>query len=145
MAIQITSSAFSEGERSPRSIPAAARMYRRRWRGREPQGAKSLAIIMDDPDAPGRTFVHWVLFNIPPGTVELAEGRGALAWQARMISAGRATTALARRGQTHRYFLKLYALDQELKLTQAPTKADVENAMKGHILASGQWMGKFSR
>ncbi len=79
MAIQITSSAFSEGEAIPKkhtcsgedvSPPLA-------WSG-TPQAAKSLAIIMDDPDAPGKTFVHWVLFNIPPGTVELAEGaRGA--------------------------------------------------------------------
>jgi Raf kinase inhibitor-like YbhB/YbcL family protein len=147
MAIQITSSVFSEGEAIPKkhtcsgedvSPPLA-------WIG-TPQAAKSLAIIMDDPDAPGKTFVHWVLFNIPPGTVELAEGaRGAGVAGVNDFRRTGYKGPCPPAGQTHRYFFKIYALDQELKLAEGASKAEVEKAMKGHILASGQWMGKFSR
>ena len=147
MAIQIVSAVFTEGGQIPEkhtcdgedvSPPLA-------WTG-IPQGTKSLALIMDDPDAPGKTFVHWVLYNIPAATEKLLEGtRGT----------GLAGTNNFRKsgyygpcpppGSTHRYFFKLYALDRELKLSPGATKADVENAMQGHILASGQLMGKYGR
>jgi Raf kinase inhibitor-like YbhB/YbcL family protein len=147
MVIQVVSAAFTEGGKIPGkhtcdgedvSPPLA-------WTG-VPQGAKSLALIMDDPDAPGKGFVHWVLFNIPATTEELPEG-----------AEGSGVTGTNNFGQTgyngpcppanttHRYYFKLYALDQALELSSGATKADVEKAMQGHILSSGQLMGKYGR
>jgi Raf kinase inhibitor-like YbhB/YbcL family protein len=147
MVIQMTSAAFTEGSNIPSKhtcdgedvSPELA------WSG-VPQGAKSLALIMDDPDAPGRVFVHWVLFNIPASVEELPEG---------VSGTGLPGTNNFRKtgyngpcppsGSAHRYFFKLYALDQELKLPSGASKADLENAMKGHVLAMGQLMGKYGR
>jgi Raf kinase inhibitor-like YbhB/YbcL family protein len=147
MAIQISSSAFSEGGNIPKkhtcsgedvSPPLA-------WSG-VPQGAKSLALIMDDPDAPGKVFVHWVLFNIPANAKELPEGvQGSGIAGVNNFRQTGYNGPCPPPGQTHRYFFKLYALDQELKLSEGASKADVENAMQGHILASGQLMGKYAR
>ena len=119
-----------------------------------PEGTKSLALICDDPDAPMGTWVHWVLFNIPPDITGLPEG----------FSVAKAEEALAKAvegindfkrlgyggpcpppGPAHRYYFKMYALDAELELAKKATKADVEKAMEGHILAQGQLMGKYKR
>ena len=117
MAIQITSSAFSEGEAIPKKHTCSGEDVSPPlvWSG-TPQAAKSLAIIMDDPDAPGKTFVHWVLFNIPPGTTELAEGaRGAGVAGMNDFRRTGYNGPCPPAGQTHRYFFKIYALDQELE------------------------------
>lgn len=147
MVIQMVSEAFIEGGKIPEkhtcdgedvSPPLA-------WTG-VPQGAKSLALIMDDPDAPGKGFVHWVLFDIPAATEALpegAEGKGVPGTNNFRQTGYNGPCPPA--SATHRYFFKLYALDQELKLSPGATKADVESAMQGHILASGQLMGKYGR
>ncbi len=147
MVIQMTSAAFTEGSNIPSKhtcdgedvSPELA------WSG-VPQGAKSLALIMDDPDAPGRVFVHWVLFNIPASIEELPEGVSGIGLPGtnnfrKMGYNGPCPPS----GSAHRYFFKLYALDQELKLSSGASKADLENAMKGHVLATGQLMGKYGR
>ena len=152
MAIKIASSAFEEGGMIPSqytcdgsdvSPPLA-------WSG-VPEGAKSLAIISDDPDAPMGTWVHWVIFNIPPDTAELPEN----------VPPGPELPSGARQGETdfgrieyggpcppggtHRYFFRIYALDVMLDLEAGATKTELLDAMEGHILDEGELMGKYQR
>jgi Raf kinase inhibitor-like YbhB/YbcL family protein len=152
MTIAVESSAFSEGGTIPRQYTCDGKDISPplSWKG-VPEKTKSLALICDDPDAPSKTWVHWVLFNLPPQTKALPEGVPAR----ESVSGGR-TQGVNDFGKigyggpcppsgTHRYFFKLYALDTELKLSSSATKADLERAMKGHIVAEGALMGKYSR
>ncbi len=114
-----------------------------------PGNAKSLALICDDPDAPGGTWVHWVVFNLPatvkslPEKVDIAvhgaiEGKNS--WQKSEYGGPCPPSG------THRYYFKFYALDiATLDLDQKATKEDVLAAMEGHIVVEGQLMGKYSR
>ena len=116
-----------------------------------PAVAKSLALISDDPDAPMGTWVHWVLWNLPPDTRQLGEGfpTGATLPDGAM----QGTTDFGRTGYggpcppsgAHRYFFKLYALDAMLSLKPGSTKAQLEAAMNGHILAQAELMGTYQR
>lgn len=117
-----------------------------------PAGAKSLALIVDDPDAPDpaapkMTWVHWVVYDLPPATAGLPEG-GALPAGARdglndwkRIGYGGPCPPVGR----HRYFFKLYALDIPLSFAHPPTKAQLEQAMKGHVLAHAELIGTYAR
>jgi Raf kinase inhibitor-like YbhB/YbcL family protein len=147
MTIQFTSGAFDAGGTIPRkySCDGENASPPLSWSG-IPDAAKSLALIVDDPDAPGRTYVHWVLFNIPPGQDGLSEGVqnvgvGGTNNASKTVYSGPCPP----RGSTHRYFFKLYALDTQLNLSPGATKADLLQAMEGHILAQGQLMGKYMR
>jgi Raf kinase inhibitor-like YbhB/YbcL family protein len=116
-----------------------------------PQQAQSLALIVDDPDAPDpaapkMTWVHWVLFDLPPTTANLAEG-------ARLpAGAGEGVNDFKQAGYRgpcppvgkHRYVFKLYALDKKLGL-QRPTKAQLEQAMQGHILGKTELIGTYQK
>jgi Raf kinase inhibitor-like YbhB/YbcL family protein len=118
-----------------------------------PSGAKSLALIVDDPDAPDpaapkMTWVHWVLYNLPPTGGGLPEGVKALPdgtkegvndWK--RTGYGGPCPPIGR----HRYFHKLYALDTMLPDLKQPTKAKLEEAMKGHILGEAQLMGTYQK
>ena len=116
-----------------------------------PASTKSLALICDDPDAPGKTWVHWVVYNLPPSTRSLPEAipRGSNIPDGglqgindfRKLSYGGPCPP----GGTHRYFFKVYALDRMLDLKSGATKAEVEAAMKGHILAEAQLIGRYRR
>ena len=152
MALQLTSSAFSEGGMIPSqySCDGPDVSPDLSWEG-VPAGTVSLALICDDPDAPVGTWVHWVLYNIPPGEAGLAAD---IAPEANLPNGARhGTNDFGRLGYggpcppggTHRYFFKLYALDTELDLVAGATKAQVEAAMEGHILDQAQLMGKYKR
>jgi hypothetical protein len=116
-----------------------------------PAGAKSVALIVDDPDAPAGTWVHWVAFNLPVTAGGLPEGIK----DAKQLPSGgtQGTNSWRRIGYggpcppsgTHRYFFKLYALDTTLSLGNNATAKDLQAAMKGHILAESQLMGRFKR
>ena len=116
-----------------------------------PAGAKSVALIVDDPDAPVGTWVHWVAFNLPVTAGGLPEGIK----DAKQLHSGgtQGTNSWRRIGYggpcppsgTHRYFFKLYALDTTLSLGNNATAKDLQAAMKGHILAESQLMGRFKR
>jgi Raf kinase inhibitor-like YbhB/YbcL family protein len=115
-----------------------------------PIKAKSLALIVDDPDVPKNLkpdglFVHWVLYNITPDTKILAEdsqNAGSLG----LNSAGApGFTAPCPPDGQHRYFFKLYALDTILDFFQPPTKDDLENAIAGHVIAQAKLVGLYSR
>lgn len=147
MSIQVTSSAFKEGESIPRRhtcdgenlSPALS------WSG-IPQGTASLALIADDPDAPAGTWVHWVIADLSPELSGLPEGAAGLGVDG--VNGFRKTGyggPCPPKGSTHRYYFKLYALDKKLGLKTGMTKSDVEKAMQGHILAQGQLIGRYSR
>ena len=117
-----------------------------------PPGTKTIALICDDPDAPGGTWVHWVLYNVPVTVSELSEGiptRDVIPSGARqgLNDFGRIgyRGPCPPRGSSHHYFFRLYALDAELSLKARATKKDLTDAMKGHILAEGQLMGTYRR
>ena len=153
MNIQITSTAFSEGQPIPRkytgegsdiSPPLA-------WTN-APANTKSFTLIADDPDAPMGTWVHWVLYDLPAGTNALPEDVAKTQYIAGNAKQGLNTWPrlgyggpYPPPGKPHRYFFKLYALDRMLELKPGATKKDVEAAMKGHILAEGQLMGTYQR
>lgn len=111
-----------------------------------PEGTKSLALIVDDPDAPRGDWVHWLVWNIAPHTATIAEDS---------VPAGstEGTTDFNRTGWggpcppsgTHRYFFKLYALDVVLDLDASASKHDLEQAMESHIIDEAVLMGKYSR
>ncbi len=118
-----------------------------------PEGTASLVLIVDDPDAPDlpapkMTYVHWVLFDLPPDTTEIIEGMVALPnatksglndWK--RTGYGGPCPPIGR----HRYFFKLYALDARLEGLSAATKADVVAAMQGHVLAEAQIVGTYQK
>ncbi|HKP14406.1 MAG TPA: YbhB/YbcL family Raf kinase inhibitor-like protein [Gemmatimonadaceae bacterium] len=122
------------------------------WSG-APPGTKSFALIVDDPDAPDpaaprRVYVHWVLYDIPATVAELEEGaaRADGAREGLNDDEGRAYTRPCPPIGRHRYFHKLYALDAMLgDLGSGARKADVERAMAGHVLATAELMGTYSR
>ena len=117
-----------------------------------PAGTQSFSLIMDDPDAPGRTWVHWVIYNLPAQARELPEGVPKESELKDGTRQGRNDFAkpgyggpCPPRGAPHRYYFKLYALDAKLNLPAGAGKAGVESAMKGHILAEAQLMGRYRR
>ncbi|MFP5277311.1 MAG: YbhB/YbcL family Raf kinase inhibitor-like protein [Acidobacteriota bacterium] len=119
------------------------------WSGVSP-AARSLALIVDDPDAPRGTWTHWLMWNLPPYTTMLPERvppREVLDNGARQgrndfdrIGYGGPCPPA---GKTHRYFFRLLVLDAMLDLQAAARRKEVDRAMKGHILAEVQWMGLY--
>lgn len=156
MSLEVTSTAFKQAGAIPArytcegddaSPPLA-------WSG-VPTGTKSLAMIVDDPDAPDpakpqRVYVHWVVYNIPPGTNSLPENASKKGLPAGAVQGkndfgkngyGGPCPPIGR----HRYFFKLNALDTELTGLSNATKADVLRAIEGHVLASGELMGTYQK
>lgn len=156
MTLTLTSAVFKHNSAIPAlytcqgkdvSVPLA-------WSGM-PAGAKSLVLIVDDPDAPDpkaprMTWVHWVLYNLPPSATGLKEGikpgelpKGTLEglndWK--RTGYGGPCPPIGR----HRYFHKLYALDTVLPAMERPTKADLEQAMKGHVLEKAELIGTYQK
>lgn len=155
MSFKLMSSAFVEGGNIPTKYTCSGEDTSPplAWSG-APDGTRSFALIVDDPDAPDpaapkMTYVHWVAYNIPPGTDQLAEGAGKGAMPAgsgegfndwKKAEYGGPCPPIGR----HRYFFKLSALDTTLTLSR-PTKADLETAMKGHVLGTAQLMGTYQK
>ncbi len=152
----ISSKAFTDGSEIPVKYTADGKDISPplSWEG-VPDGAQSLVLIVDDPDAPDprapkRTWVHWVLFNLPPDTTGLPEGV-----KSRKLPAGtgEGMNDWSRTGYggpappvgRHRYFFKLYALDITLDALGTPNKARVVDAMQGHILAEAKLVGTYER
>lgn len=111
-----------------------------------PAGARSLALIVDDPDAPVGIWIHWVAWNIPPDTREIGEGSLPTGAKQGLNDFGRNSYGgPCPPSGTHRYYFKLYALDTTLNLAASTTKAALEKAMQGHIVAEGRLMGTYRR
>jgi hypothetical protein len=152
--LTISSPAFTAKGKIPRKhtcegddlAPALA------WSG-VPAGTKSLALVVDDPDAPDpkapkTTWVHWVLYDIPPSATGLPEGAGSLPSGTRhgrndwkRTGYGGPCPPIGR----HRYFFKLYALDATLGDLGEPTKAELEQAMRGHVVAQAEIVGTYQK
>ena len=144
--MKITSQAFTEGQ----SIPEQFTMY-----GKNripplhlediPEKARSLALIVDDPDAPGGLFTHWLIWNIDPAMTQIAE-------KSVPHGAVEGTSDFGKPGYggpcppsgTHRYFFRVFALDQTLELKPGAKRSALERAMKGHVTAQGEMMGRFT-
>ena len=150
--IKLTSAAFKEGESIPRQYTCDGVNVSPplEWSG-VPKSAKTLAIIADDPDAPSGTWVHWVIYNLPAENIGMVENLPAT----ENLKAGgfQGKNDFGKIGYggpcppsgTHRYFFKIYALDNELPLKAGATKAEVEKAMEGHLVAQGQLMGTYRK
>lgn len=154
MGLAIASPAFAHNDNIPRRFTCDGDDLppELNWDG-IPPGCESLALIVDDPDAPDpaaprMTWVHWVLYNIPAASRGLAEG-------GRPLPAGTAE-GLNNWDRTgyggpcppigrHRYFFKLYALDTALSGLDRPSKADIEAAMQGHVLDRAELIGTYQR
>lgn len=148
----LTSTAFKEGDAIPKKYGCngADISPALQWNG-APTETKSFALIVDDPDAPMGTWVHWVIFNIPAKATGLPEDvpakeslpDGALQGKNDFRNYGYGGPCPP--GGTHRYFFKLYALDAMLQLKAGCTKAELLKAMTGHIVGEAQLMGRYSR
>jgi Raf kinase inhibitor-like YbhB/YbcL family protein len=153
MSLQISSGAFSAGATVPKKFTCEGPDVSPKLSWVDPPAkTQSFALIMDDPDAPVGTWVHWVLFDLPADTKELAEG---VAKQEQLSNGARQGRndfgkigyggPCPPPGKPHRYFFKLYALDAKLNLKAGASKADVERAMKGHILTQAELVGRYGR
>ncbi len=161
--IRLTSPAFAEGAMIPREFTCdgADRSPPLEWSG-VPRAARSLVLICDDPDAPGGTWSHWVLYKLSPSITSLDEGVAAdlvatvdpktVVKQPRLtVSQGKNDFGkIGYEGPcppwgVHRYFFRLYALDQQTELVPGATRTAVFKAIEGHILAEGHLMGKYAR
>jgi hypothetical protein len=150
--MQITSSAFTEGSMIPAKYTCDGQDISPplEWKD-APADTKSFALINDDPDAPMGTWVHWVAYNIPSNITKLDENakperefkngmrQGSNSWP-RIGYGGPCPPS-----GTHRYYFKLYALDTVLDIKPGATKVQVLQAMKEHVLAEAQLMGKYKR
>jgi Raf kinase inhibitor-like YbhB/YbcL family protein len=109
-----------------------------------PKETRSLALIIDDPDAPNGTFNHWVVWNIPPSKTQIAE-HSVPGTEGLNGAKEPGYTGPCPPSGTHRYFFKVYALDTQLNLGSKTTKHDLEKAMENHILAKGEMVALYKR
>lgn len=113
-----------------------------------PKQAKSLVIIMDDPDAikpAGKIWDHWIVFNIPPDTIEISEGQEPQGIHGLGTSGNYDYHGPCPPDAVHRYFFKLYALDTMLDLKEGASKTELEQAMQGHIIDRAELIGLYNR
>jgi len=149
--LTVLSAAFIMGATIPQQYCCAPYSPPLSW-SQVPEETRSIAVLCDDPDAPVGDWVHWVLFNLPPDTESLEPG---IPRKAKLENGAiQGTTDYGRigydgpcppPGKPHRYFFTVFALDALLDLDSSATKADLLNAMEGHVLAKGELMGKFGR
>lgn len=151
--ITVTSAAFPSGGPIParytcegEDIPPPLA-----WEG-VPRGAAALALVVDDPDAPGGVFTHWTVYNLPPDLNGLPEGAGLTAPLPPGALEGRNDFGVARyrgpcppAGPAHRYRFRLYALSAPLDLPAGASPGDVRQALEGRVLAYGELVGTFHR
>ena len=153
MTLSLSSTAFKEGDKIPVKYTCDGEDISPplEW-GEPPQKTQAFVLIVDDPDAPGGVFTHWVLFNIPGDVRQLGEGVPA---QERLQSGAlQGKNDFGRigyggpcppRGPAHRYRFTAYALDKTLDLKPGISKKQLLDGMKGHVLAQGQLMGTYQR
>lgn len=144
--IRITSSAFQEGGNIPPKFTCDGGNTSPALQISDvPSATKSLVLIVDDPDAPGGVFTHWAVWNISPQTGTIAEGS--------TPKGVHGTNDFGKSGYgppcppsgTHRYFFKVFAVDRQLDLPAGAKRGQLDAAMKGHVIAQGELMGRYSR
>ncbi len=151
--VSISAEGFNNGERIPDKFTCEGKDISPplSWEG-VPAETKSIALIMDDPDASGGTFVHWIIYNIEANTRHLPEAiplnevfaDGSMQGMTDFGGTGYGGPCPPP-GKPHRYYFKIYALDIRPNLSPGASKSQLENVMKGHIIASGELMGKCER
>ncbi|HEX3719569.1 MAG TPA: YbhB/YbcL family Raf kinase inhibitor-like protein [Verrucomicrobiae bacterium] len=110
-----------------------------------PSGAKSLVIIVDDPDAPNGTFTHWLAFNIPTSVREIAENAASVPMQEGRNDYGQSSYGGPKPPSgEHRYYFKLYALDDRLPLQRGVSRLQLEEGMIGHVIGEAECVGRFA-
>lgn len=152
-AFEIESFSFKNGSYIPKKYTCAGKDISPHFLWRDiPSGTKSLVLICDDPDAPFKTWVHWVIFNIPADVRELPEGVSSQELKVKGIIQGRNDFGnigyggpCPPPGKPHRYFFKLYALDSLLSLEEGASKQEVLKKMQGHIIEKTEIMGLFKK
>jgi Raf kinase inhibitor-like YbhB/YbcL family protein len=151
--LQLKSSDFSPGATIPKQFTCAGADISPAFSWSDPPpSTQSFALIADDPDAPAGNWVHWVVYNLPATLRALPQNfpkseqtnDGSHQGNNDFVKTGY-NGPCPPPGKPHRYFFKLYALDTKLTLKPGASKKDVEAAMQGHIVAQGQYMGRFSR
>jgi Raf kinase inhibitor-like YbhB/YbcL family protein len=153
--LRMTSPAFTDGQPIPSKYTCDGQDVSPPLRWDNPtSNAKTFALICDDPDAPGGTWVHWVIYNIPASTTSLSEGVKKTPAMINNIFQGHNDFGKSGYngpcppgGKAHRYFFKVYALDASFSppRTLQPKKSDLVKAMEGHIVAEGSLMGTYQR
>jgi Raf kinase inhibitor-like YbhB/YbcL family protein len=150
---EMTSAAFDQGGTIPQQYTCDGPDLSPplRWAA-PPEGTQSLVLIADDPDAPAGTWVHWVLYDLPPGQRELAEGLPQQETPAEGGTQGKNDFGklgyggpCPPKGKPHRYFFRLYALDIKVDLSPGATKGEVLEKMAGHVLAEAELVGRYGR
>ena len=153
MAIHVRSTAFEPGGRIPKRHTCEAEDLSPplAWESIPPE-TKAFALVCDDPDAPGKAWVHWVLYDLPADARSLVEGLPSMDTLPDGAKQGRNDFGKIGyggpdppKGGPHRYHFKLYALDTTLDLPAGATRDQVLAAIKGHVLAEGQLMGRYGR
>lgn len=152
MEITLKSPAFGQGEPIPEEYTCDGRNISPPLEWSDiPEGAQSLAMIVDDPDAPRGTFNHWIIYSIPPDVPEFTENvekEKTLPSGARqgVNDAGKiGYTGPCPPSGTHRYFFKIYALDSALDLEPGANRKQIDDALRGKIIAQGELMGTYKR
>ena len=154
MSLELKSDAFVNGQSIPAKYSCVGKNISPALTWSDPPaGTQSFALIVDDPDAPVGTWVHWVLFNIPADERSLPEDLPVTGKNVdpNAIYFGKNSSGNTRYdgpcppSGTHRYYFKLYALDSLVDLLPGATKDELLKAMQGHILAQGELMGTFSK
>jgi Raf kinase inhibitor-like YbhB/YbcL family protein len=144
--LKITSSAFQEGGNIPSKFTCDGSDTSPSLQiTGVPSGAKSLVLIADDPDAPGGLFTHWLLWNIPPQTNSIAEGSAPKGVQGANDFGKTGYGGPCPSPGTHRYSFKVFALDRELELRSGANRSQVDAAMKGHVIAQGELVGRYAK
>lgn len=151
--MKLTSSAFSDSEAIDKAYTCQGANHNPPLSISEvPEGAQTLALIVDDPDAatdpngPGHTYDHWVVWNISPKTTEIAENSTpSLAVEGLNGSGKPGYIGPCPPTGMHRYFFRLYALDTKLELPEDADKEDVEDAIGGHVLARTELIGTYQK
>ena len=144
--MKITSSAFQHGGNIPSKFACdGANSSPSLEIADAPSGAKSLVLIVEDPDAPSGLFTHWLVWNISPQTSAIGEGSTPKGVQGTNDFGKSRYGGPCPPSGTHRYYFKVFALDRELDLPFGAKRSQLEAAMKGHVVAQGELMGRYSR
>jgi Raf kinase inhibitor-like YbhB/YbcL family protein len=144
--MKITSSAFQEGGNIPSKFTCDGGDSSPPLQIAEiPSGAKSMVLVVDDPDAPSGLFTHWIVWNISPQTNAIAEGGAPKGVQGTSDFGKSGYGGPCPPSGTHRYYFKIFALDRELNLPSGTKRNQLDAAMKGHVVAQGELMGRYSR
>ncbi len=144
--MKITSSAFQEGGKIPPKFTCAGSDISPPLQiSGVPSEAKSLVLIADDPDAPGGLFTHWLVWNIPPQINSISEGSAPKGVHGTNDFGKSDYKGPCPPPGTHRYSFKVFALDSELDLRSGSKRSQVDAAMKGHVIAQGELVGRYAR